>query len=51
MNAVALFCMIAAGTLLPLMDLVFGKFVTVFNNFATGVLDPEGFRDEVNKYT
>ncbi len=51
MNAVALACMIASGTLLPLMDLIFGKFVTVFNNFAIGAVSPGAFRDEVNKYT
>ncbi|RYC78172.1 hypothetical protein BFJ63_vAg18953 [Fusarium oxysporum f. sp. narcissi] len=43
--------MIATGTLLPLMDIVFGKFVTVFNDFATGSMSPEEFRSEVNHYT
>jgi hypothetical protein len=37
--------------MLPLMDIVFGKFVTTFNDFATGRLSPEGFRQEVSKYT
>ncbi|RYC76991.1 hypothetical protein BFJ63_vAg20134, partial [Fusarium oxysporum f. sp. narcissi] len=43
--------MIATGTLLPLMDIVFGKFVTVFNDFATGSMSPEEFRSEVNHYS
>ncbi len=51
MNAVAFVCMIASGTLLPLMDLIFGKFVTVFNNFALGILSPEGYRKEINTFT
>jgi ATP-binding cassette, subfamily B (MDR/TAP), member 1 len=51
MNAVAFACMVASGTLLPLMDIIFGKFVTVFNNFALGTISSEVFRDEVNKYT
>lgn len=42
---------IAAGTLLPLMDLVFGKFVTAFNGFATGSVGPGEYRSQVNKYT
>jgi len=42
--------MIAAGTILPLMDLVFGKFINVFTDFATGVLSPAGYRSEVSKY-
>jgi ATP-binding cassette, subfamily B (MDR/TAP), member 1 len=50
MNGIALFCVIATGTLLPLMDLVFGKFVTVFNSFAVGALSAEDFRQEVNKF-
>ncbi|KAJ6442420.1 lipid A export ATP-binding/permease protein msbA [Purpureocillium lavendulum] len=51
MNAVALVCMIAAGTVLPLMDVVFGKFINVFNDFVTGRLTPDGYMDEVGKYT
>lgn len=37
--------------MLPLMDLVFGKFVNVFNDFAIGTLDAAGFRSGVNKFT
>jgi len=42
--------MVAAGTILPLMDLVFGKFINVFTDFATGSLSPAGYRTEVSKY-
>ncbi|PSN71518.1 multidrug resistance protein 1 [Corynespora cassiicola Philippines] len=51
LNGIAFVAAIAAGTTLPLMDLIFGKFVTSFTNFATGVLSPEKYRSEVNKYT
>ncbi len=51
LNGVAFIAAIAAGTLLPLMDLIFGKFVTTFTNFGIGILSPEGYRAEVNKYT
>ena len=51
MNAVAFFCMIAAGVALPIMNLVFGKFTSTFNAFAVGVISPEEYRSEVNKYT
>ncbi|KAH8907719.1 P-loop containing nucleoside triphosphate hydrolase protein [Coniochaeta sp. PMI_546] len=43
--------MVAAGALLPLMDIVFGRFVTVFNNYLIGYISPEDYRSEVNKYT
>ncbi|KOS18918.1 Leptomycin B resistance protein pmd1 [Escovopsis weberi] len=42
--------MIGAGTTLPLMEIVFGKFVNVFHDFATGRLSPERYRDEVAKH-
>ncbi|KAM0547863.1 hypothetical protein ACHAPJ_010210 [Fusarium lateritium] len=51
LNGFAFVAMIVAGTLLPLMDIVFGKFVNVFNDFATGKLSPAGYRSEVAKYT
>lgn len=50
MNTIAFICMIASGTALPLMDLIFGKFVNVFTNFATGQLSPAGYRAEVADY-
>ncbi|KPM36679.1 Multidrug resistance protein 1 [Neonectria ditissima] len=51
LNAVAFFAMVAAGTMLPLMDIVFGKFVNAFNGFVNGNLSPAGYRSEVNKYS
>ncbi|KAL1608579.1 hypothetical protein SLS60_003523 [Paraconiothyrium brasiliense] len=51
LNVVAFFAAIGAGAVLPLMDLIFGKFVTTFVRFSTGVLTPAGYRSEVNKYT
>ena len=51
LNIVAFVAAIAAGTLLPLMDLVFGKFVTAFNGFAIGAISPAEYRSQVNKYT
>ena len=36
---------------MPLMDLLFGKFVTVFNRFAIGLLSPEEYRKQVDYYT
>lgn len=42
--------MIAAGTLLPIMDIVFGKFINAFNGFVNGTLSPAGYRSEVGKY-
>ncbi|KAI5463945.1 P-loop containing nucleoside triphosphate hydrolase protein [Mariannaea sp. PMI_226] len=50
-NTIAFVAMVAAGTLLPLMDIVFGKFVNVFNDFVNGTLSPAGYRSEVSKYS
>ncbi|KAF7559914.1 hypothetical protein G7046_g4252 [Stylonectria norvegica] len=50
-TAIALICMVASGVLLPLMNLVFGKFVTVFNGFNTGEKTPDEFRAGINHYT
>ncbi|PZC95879.1 MdlB, ABC-type multidrug transport system, ATPase and permease component [Pyrenophora tritici-repentis] len=51
LNIIAAIAAIAAGTLLPLLDLIFGKFVSSFNGFATGSMTPAKYRSEVNKYT
>lgn len=32
------------------MDIIFGKFINVFNDFVSGKLSPAGYRDEVGKY-
>lgn len=50
-TAIGISCMIAAGVLLPLMNFVFGKFVTVFNDFITGKKSPDDFRSSINQYT
>lgn len=42
---------IIGGSALPLMDLVFGKFVTTFNNFANGSISSESYIQEVSKYS
>lgn len=51
MNAVALVAMIVSGTVLPLMDVVFGKFINVFNDFVIGELSPAGYRSKVNEFS
>jgi len=51
LNGVGLVCVIASGVVLPLMNLVFGQFVTVFNNFAVGRSTPEDFRASVDSAT
>lgn len=51
LNIVAFLAAIGAGAVLPLMDLIFGKFVTAFVNFATGVSTAADYRAQVNKYT
>jgi ATP-binding cassette subfamily B (MDR/TAP) protein 1 len=51
MNAIAFLAMIASGTLLPLMDLIFGKFVTIFTGFSVGIVTAEKYREEINYYT
>ena len=50
MNAVAFVACIASGAALPIMDIVFGRFVNVFNGFAAGTLSPAGYRSEVGKF-
>lgn len=49
-NSVALVCMIASGTVLPLMDVAFGQFVNIFTNFVTGQLSPAGYREKVDQF-
>ncbi|EHK18460.1 uncharacterized protein TRIVIDRAFT_47399 [Trichoderma virens Gv29-8] len=40
-----------SGTVLPLMTLIFGNFVSVFTDFALGRISSENFRGKVNHYT
>ncbi|PGH08261.1 hypothetical protein AJ79_06047 [Helicocarpus griseus UAMH5409] len=49
--AVSFVAAIAAGLAMPLMTLVFGGFVTVITDFATGVSTQEQFRSEVNNFS
>ncbi|EMD59972.1 hypothetical protein COCSADRAFT_346383 [Bipolaris sorokiniana ND90Pr] len=51
LNVIAIVTAIAAGTLLPLMDLVFGKFVTTLTAFASETIPPAEFRSQINKFT
>ncbi|KAF3052370.1 hypothetical protein E8E11_011059 [Didymella keratinophila] len=51
LNDVAFITAIAAGTPLPFMDLVFGKFVTAFNGFAVGTISSAEYRPQTSKYT
>ncbi|KAI8669813.1 Leptomycin B resistance protein pmd1 [Fusarium sp. Ph1] len=41
---------IGAGAALPLMNLVFGRFVTTFNGFASGGVSPDDYMAEVSRY-
>ncbi|RAH45704.1 ABC transporter ATP-binding protein [Aspergillus brunneoviolaceus CBS 621.78] len=50
LNALALMGAIGAGAALPLMDLLFGKMLTTFNDLATGQSSPEEFRDSLNRF-
>jgi ATP-binding cassette subfamily B (MDR/TAP) protein 1 len=51
LNIVAFIAAIAAGTLLPLMNLVFGKFVTSFVGYGTGSITAGQYRSDVNGFT
>jgi ATP-binding cassette subfamily B (MDR/TAP) protein 1 len=51
MYLVSLITAIAAGIALPFMDVIFGKFVTTFNNFAVGALGPDEYMSRVEKFT
>ncbi|RDA94952.1 hypothetical protein CP533_0185 [Ophiocordyceps camponoti-saundersi (nom. inval.)] len=51
MNAIAFLCVVASSAALPVMDIVFGRFVNVFNDFAAGRLSPAGYRQEVSRFS
>lgn len=51
LNGIALVAAIWSRVLLPLMDLIFGKFITTFNNFATGQSTPAQFRKDLTWWT
>ncbi|KAL2818011.1 ATP-binding cassette multidrug transport protein [Aspergillus granulosus] len=50
LNVLALVGAIGAGSALPLMDLLFGKMLTTFNDLATGQSSPEEFREDLNGF-
>ncbi|KAL3461207.1 ATP-binding cassette multidrug transport protein [Aspergillus heterothallicus] len=50
LNVLALVGAIGAGSALPLMDLLFGKMLTTFNNLATGQSSPTEFRSDLNAF-
>lgn len=50
MNTIALVAVVASGILLPAMDIVFGHFVNIFNDFAVGDLSPTQYRSKIAKY-
>jgi len=49
MSAASFACMVGAGVLLPLMNLLSGQFVTVFNDFVGGKSSPDVFRVGINE--
>lgn len=49
MQAVATFCAVASGVSMAMVNLVFGKFITVITNYATGASTPANFRSEAAK--
>ncbi|KKA28933.1 hypothetical protein TD95_004427 [Thielaviopsis punctulata] len=50
-NSIAFVCMIASGVMLPLVQIVFGNFITSFNKFASKEISADEYRHQVNKYT
>lgn len=51
LNGVAFGAAIAAGSLLPLMNLVFGKAVTSLTDYASGDTDPQEFQAQAAKWS
>ncbi|KAH6867341.1 multidrug resistance protein [Thelonectria olida] len=49
MQAVATFCAVASGIAMAMVNLVFGKFITVITDYAMGTSTPAGFRNEAAK--
>ena len=46
MQAVATFCAIASGVAMAMVNLVFGKFITVITEYTAGHSTPAVFRSE-----
>jgi ATP-binding cassette subfamily B (MDR/TAP) protein 1 len=51
LNTFAFVAACASGAALPLMDLIFGKTVTTFNNFGINAISPDLFRSQTTKWT
>lgn len=51
LNVVGALAAVGAGTVLPLMALVFGSFVSKFTNFGAGQTTPEAFQADVDSFT
>jgi ATP-binding cassette, subfamily B (MDR/TAP), member 1 len=46
MQAVATFCAVGSGVAMAMVNLVFGQFITVITDYATGKSSPAGFRSD-----
>ncbi|UPK99813.1 hypothetical protein LCI18_010748 [Fusarium solani-melongenae] len=49
MQVVATFCAVGSGVGMAMVNLVFGKFITVITDYATGLSTPAEFRNEAAK--
>jgi ATP-binding cassette subfamily B (MDR/TAP) protein 1 len=47
LNIIAFAAAICAGIMLPLLDIIFGKFVTTFNDYAIGKSTRAAFRSDI----
>lgn len=45
-----LLCSAGSGTILPLMTLIFGKFVSVFNDYALGKITDDAMISQIGHY-
>ena len=50
LNAIALITSVAAGATLPLMTIIFGKFISQFNGFAAGNTSPDSFKQSADSF-
>ncbi|KAK5995688.1 ABC multidrug transporter MDR5 [Cladobotryum mycophilum] len=46
----ALLCSVGSGTIMPLMTLIFGNFVTIFNDFSLGDISKHEFLSHISHY-
>ncbi|KAE8155110.1 ATP-binding cassette multidrug transport protein [Aspergillus avenaceus] len=51
LNILALIGAIGAGAVLPLMDVLFGQMISIFNDMASGKKSSDEFRSALNKFT